>query len=456
MHKIALALAFVATGVSFIALKLGETLHIESPMLIVTIMCLPAALLGLVSWFATDSFARSRFVVLCVALAWVGLLYGAERQNYRGLLNVAYLSSTLFVGALIVESRCWWFCARILVLASTLAMGIAMWFQYQDQGFAMLYQLHRFGRLLNDEGTMKLANPNVVGGQLAFAAVLAFVLHLQSGRQANQNVAVAARPRRFSLCWTVLLSLGCILTASRGAFVAWSGGLGLLVLGGMKDQRFSKLRDLVAVSGVLFLLLMLTTVATECTPWQTLQTRLNDETSVVTASGRVMIWKSALDMWRMDPRRILLGTGTGAAPEVFGEYLLSNDTTDTLIRRTIDTHNAYVEWGLSFGLVGMAAGIGLFVVVIRKARQLDRQDGNVYRQAILLCSGLASMTYVTYYHLFLIASGGLMLSMLSQPRPVVAVVRHRGPRNKTSSSGTGPHAPTSRPGRLKTALGPVS
>ncbi len=87
----------------------------------------------------------------------------------------------------------------------------------------------------------------------------------------------------------------------------------------------------------------------------------------------------------------------------------------------LDSHNAFVEWGLSYGLLGMLAGVWLAWCILRKAREMDRREGSVSRQALLACFCLASMNYVTTYQLFFVAAGGLMLSMLSEAPAVVTV-----------------------------------
>jgi O-antigen ligase len=257
--------------------------------------------------------------------------------------------------------------------------------------------------------------------------VLAFILYLKPAARVDQTGNTPVRPDNFSLAWTVFLSLGCILTASRGAFAALLGGMAALLFWGTRGQTTSRLKDLVAVSGVLLAMLLFMTVATDFEPWQTLQTRLDNGESVITASGRTEIWKHAFEMWISNPQYLLVGTGTGAVPESLGEYLGLTHRYDESVPRALDTHNTFVEWGLTFGLLGMTAGICLLVAVWRKAQELDRRDGSANRRAILICFALRSMTCVTYYQVYVMAAGGLMLAMLSEPLTAASSARSAHP-----------------------------
>ncbi len=419
MAKLSLAAAFLAVGLNFVVLKLGEMFDSRTPMLLAVGLCLPAAVLGSASWLMQRSFARSWQVVVCVALAWVGLLYAFEIEKNRGIVAASYLALALPIAALIVEHRCWWFCAKVYVLANVAAMLLAMWFEYQTYGSSAAGVLYRFGFLLSSDGSLRLSNPNEVGGQLAFASVLAFLLYLRDGELAKGQPgggrhATGVGPSRFNLGWTVLLSMGCLLTASRGAFAAWLGGMGLLWFWGTRWQHSQRLRDLVGITGVLLAGTLFVAAVTEFAPWESLQSRFSGGEECLTASGRTIIWRGAFYTWRSNPRYMLIGTGTGVAPEALGRFWRLTDD-DGVTPGSVDAHNAFVEWGLSFGLVGMAAGICLMVTMWRTAHRLDRRGRTVGRQAMLLCFCAASMTFVTFYQLLFVAAGALILASLSQP-----------------------------------------
>jgi len=414
MARLVLILAFTSAGFNFVALKLGSIFYTKTPLFINVALCVPAAALGAASWLMVRNFARAWQVVLCVIVAWVGLLYAFEIEKNRGIVAASYLAMALPIGALIVEHRCWWLCAKVFVFSNAAAMSLALWFEYQTYGVNMATSTFRFGYLVGDNGTY-LSNPNVVGGQLAFAALLAFMLHLREGSAGADRRNDPAAPKRFSLGWTVFLSLGCFLTASRGAFLAWFAGIGLVWFWGTRSQESGKLKDLVAISVVLLAVLLFVTVSVGFTPWGSLQKRFEAmPASVLNPTNRFMVWKSAIEAWRSDPQYFLIGTGTGVAPDVLGEF---NDYVlpDGITVAAADSHNAFVEWGLSFGLIGMILGTCLMVTMWRRAYQLDRSHGNVGRRAVLLCFCMTSMYYVTFYQLLFVVAGAMILAMLSEP-----------------------------------------
>ncbi len=433
LGKWALGLAFAGMGMNFTIMKLGEVFRGKSPLFFVVALCLPAVALGVASWWRVRSFARHWLVVLCVLIAWVGMLYAFEIEKNRPIMLVSYLTMILPIAALIVEHRCWWFCAKVYVLANAVAMGLMLWFQYYAHGFGRLLISHRFGALFSNDGTIKLSNPNVTGGQLAVAAVLAFMLYLRSGASLSTTKEPHANHDRFSLGWTIFLSLGCILTASRGAFVAWFGAMIVLAFWETRTLRFTRLKDFVAISSVLLCATLFAVTATGFTPWESLQVRFDRTQEVLGACGRTTIWKNAFELWRSDPQYFWIGAGTGVAPEALAKFMGLSTSSDPKAMWGLDAHNAFVEWGLSFGLLGMIAGICFLVTLWRKATDLDHREATVNRRAFILCFALASMTYATFYLLTFVVAGALILAMVSQPTPEPREEHHAGPHWRRES-----------------------
>ncbi len=417
MAELALRLAFFVVGASFVVQKLGDAFDQNVSMIVAKVLCVPAVILGTASWWRTRSFARSWPVVLCTGIIWIGLFYAVETKHHKGLVFATYVTAALPIAALIVERRCWWLCARYFVYGSSLALGLAIWFEYHSHGSSLLSSLYRFGFLWNERRTVKLSNPNMIGGQLALAALLAFALFLRGGRGGNAALRAAGGPRPFSLSWTVALSMGCLFTASRGAFVTWFCGMGVMFYWGTRVDRLDRLKNLIAVSCVLLAAAIFIAASSGFSPWQTLQSRLQAGDKVFSVSGRLVFWKGAVEAWCSNPRYFFVGTGTGAAPDVLARSCGVTGADGVTFVPTA-AHNAFIEWGLSFGLVGIVAGICLMVAFYRRAQLLDRRDGNVTRRAILLCFILCSMTYVTIYRFIVVAAGALILAMLSDPPPV--------------------------------------
>jgi O-antigen ligase len=239
----------------------------------------------------------------------------------------------------------------------------------------------------------------------------------------------------------LFLSFGCVLTASRGAFVALAAAIWLLVFFGTRLQQSSRLKDLAALGCVLLTVMTFAAGTSSFRPWNTLQSRFSTPTAVLTASGRLGLWKNALRTWHSSTRYFVAGTGTGVAPEVLARqhgYLMP----DGVSFRPLDCHNAFVEWLVSYGLLGAAAGLCVIFRAQRQAQRLDRRDGTVNRRAILLCFGLLSMNLVTFYDPMFIAAGALILAMLSEPAgfsPAVPVVPRAAlpvPRARRPNGGT--------------------
>jgi hypothetical protein len=411
----ALKLAFFVLGFSFMLLKINELFSLGTPLVFAASLLLPAAVLGGLVWWSVDSFARNWPVVLCAGIGAVGMLYANVEDNRRGLAAATYLILVLPIATLIVKHRCWWLCAKVYVLANASALAWALWLEYWQFGIMVFFVNRRFGFLWSSILQMRLGNPNMIGIQLGFAAVLAFALYLkESGRPGD----VPDAPRRsgsLMLACTAFLILGCMLTASRGAFAAMAAGLITLFLFETKGQMPGRLKCLVATVLVMASLMAFVVVWRDFRPWRTLASRMGSATSVLTAAGRVHLWTKAYNVWRSNPRTFWIGTGTGAAPEALS---VANrfTTMDGTAIRAIDTHNVFCEWVLSYGALGLVAGVPLVYTVVRTAGRLDRRDGRVTRRAILLCFFLASLNLVTFYDLFFVPAGSLILAMLSDPR----------------------------------------
>ncbi len=434
LGKWALGLAFASMGMNFTIMKLGEVFQGKSPLFVVVALCLPAVFLGAASWWRVRSFARNWQVVLCVLIAWVGMLYAFKIEKNRPIMSLSYLTMILPIAALIVEHRCWWFCAKVYVLANAVAMGLMLWFQYYVHGLGKLLTLHRFGALFSTDGAIKLSNPNVTGGQLAVAAVLAFMLYLRSGASISTTKESQANHNRFSVGWVIFLSFGCILTASRGAFVAWFGGMAVLAFWETRTLRFTRQKDFVALCCVLLCATLFAVAATGFSPWQSLQVRFDRTQEVLDACGRTVIWQNAFELWRSDPQYFWIGTGTGVAPEALGQFMGLSIPGDPRAEVGIDAHNAFVEWGLSFGLLGMIVGICFLISLWRRASDLDRREATVNRRAFILCFALASMTYATFYLLTFVVAGALILAMVSLPTPEPREEHHAGPHWRQENS----------------------
>lgn len=425
MGKPALQLAFVAAAFQIVLPKLFSELRIDVFRFFDLLLFLPAAWLGMGSLWRLRTFARSGAVVACVVLAWVGVFY-ANTASHRGYLIAAYFTLGLPIAALVVEERSWWRCARTYVLAN-LAMLVTVCWLESDQHNGFFTTFLRLGYLRSDDGT-RWSSPDKLGGQLALAAVLALVLYLRHGT--GRRAATNQTDWSVHLVSFAVLSLGVVLTASRGAFVAWGAGVGLMMLQAARIRDRNRARDLALGILVGFALLVFVAVDSQYGPWQRLKARLGARDEIWTLCGRTEIWTAAYEAWTSDWQTTLFGTGTGRADEAMGNYdRLSVEDDYGNLRR--NAHSLYVEWILSFGVVGLILGGYLCWAMLREARRLDRAEGVSARQAILACVGLFAMTAIVHRWPGWFASSALILAMLtdrrSPARPSPAAARAAPP-----------------------------
>ena len=420
MAKIALALTFIVAAMGCLMNKLMEIWGLSSLGYVPLALYLPAGVLGIRSWLKTRTFARSLPVVLCVLLVWLGMLYWGIEILKRDLFFVGWMTIALPVAALIVERRCWWFCAKVHVLASVAAVAVMVWLACRASGFTFSGPF-RLGLLLSDDGKQLMTGVNEVGAQLAFSAILAFVLYLRAQRRAAE---------RFSLAWGLILSVACVLTASRGAFVAWLAGTGLLLVWGTRSLPTSKVRDLVVLGTLGLLAGLFVATSTGKIVGGTLYERMagRESETLTTLGGRIPIWKNAVGAWLADPMAAVRGVGAARADQIVAR----NDPfawTDLYGNRHRSCHNTLLHWMLSFGVVGMIPAVCMIAGACRESWRLDNRDRAINRTAILACTGLLAMMGVLYARSFWLAAASLTLAMLSDDPAAVPASGVRAERS---------------------------
>jgi O-antigen ligase len=450
MKHAALILAFISAGIGIVLTKISDELNLAFPAFLNLILCIPAVLLGTRSWLTRPSYARSWPVVACVLAAWIGLLYAADIDSKRGYLIATVLAIPLPVAALIDELRAWRLCARVFVLTNVVALAFILWFEYKSCHGSLFGAMTRIGFLYSIRRGAPLSNPCAVGGQLVIASILATILYFQGlprfGRPAS---AYASRHNGLYLASSIVLLIGCLLTASRAAFVTWFFGAGYLFLFGTKGLPTTRIRNIIALSAMLFGLGLFTSLLAGVTPWSGLQDRFVGERagSLKTIGGRQQIWQSGLQIWLSDSFfTFCFGVGTGVADNRLGELEIEHASLDKYGNPMRNPHSVFLEWLVNFGLLGVIPGVCMLVAMFYRARELDTHDGSVARVAILLTVCLFSTTDVLYRDPCWIGVGALILSMFaSPPRPTrrqPSLQAHRAndlPR---------PHTPPTTPSRL--------
>lgn len=410
MARFVLALAIIVSAFGVLIHKIWELVGRTPIMFFDLALMLPAVVLGSIFWWKGRSYASRWPVVLCIALVWLSLIYPGNVERLRGFLIAALVTIPLPLAALIVEKRAWAFCAKVYVWANAAMMLVALWFESRVEN-NFLQVLGRFGFLVRADGSGHTGNPNQVGGQLAFAAVVAFILYLKSSEEKNERTG--SKFPDVYLILMVFLSAGCMLTASRGAFASWLPAMGLLFVLGTGKLPMSRLRDLVALSSAGLLVVFGIMVAGETTPWGRLQERFGEDSSG-SISGRADIWVAAVSAWQSHPDFVWRGTGIGMADDVLGDFSpMPEESEEGVLRK--NCHNAAVEWMLSLGLIGLVAAGCLAGSMAYQTIRLDARDRNVGRSAMIICVIIFAMTAVSYRHKCWPATGALVLAMLTEP-----------------------------------------
>lgn len=407
--RLALGLAFFAIGLQFCFPRWFAFLRLPLIPFLGLAMCLPATLLGVRSWLRGRSFATSWPVVVCALLVWASLVHAEESQSKRPFYFAALLTMTLPVAALIAHQRAWAFCAKAFILGSAAATLIVAWLQLVvERGWMNIANI-RFGMFYHQSFGERATNPNEVGFHLAVAAVLAFVLYLQGGAAGCDSCRSSGG---LGLVWTAILTSGCLLTVCRGAIVALAAGFSILLLRGTRSQHIGRLRELVVAAALGLTLLLFLAVASGRTPWEGLKNRFVGDGTVTTLGNRLGIWQNVYRAIGSNPKYLWFGTGTGMASQVLGRFDIGalEDNYGQLHR---NCHNIYLDWILTYGLVGLAAGACLVLAVWHRAVELDRRDGGVARISFLATVSLLGMTGTMYQQVTWAAIGSLVLAMLS-------------------------------------------
>ena len=428
MDRVLLAMTFLAATVQVVVPPLMDELRLEQNPFVYPCFYVPAVIIGISSWMRHGTYARSWGVLGCTLVAWLGMLHTASQgdptASYEELRTVILLTFALPLGAMIVEHRAWWYCARISVYGCAAVLGILLWLQYGGKfdDFQAVWQ-NRFGFVIARDGATRLLDPNFLGAQLAFGAILAFMLHVRGGKESRAPGQWAVRRERFHVGWFLFLTGGCFLTASRTAFLAWVIGVTMVFLWGTTRLDSGRLRDLLIQTAIVLSVAVMMTSLGSVTPWKAMFDRFDSSHAEELASfnGRSSIWRTGWQAWRSNSTTLLTGVGLANVDALVGR---NSDVAviNSAGVRTLDTHNSFLRWLIGYGVLG-AVPLGVVVVSAAiRARRMDARDGTANRQAILLNIFLLAMSNGSFFQrVFWLAIGPLVLAMLSDPVGVIRV-----------------------------------
>lgn len=459
-----LIMAVAIGGLAITLRRLGDFCGVEFPEIIHFVIYAPAVALGVLSWLVRPSPLSHWSVVLVMAIPLLGLFYGESSSFSTSAVIAFYLLSGPAIASLIVESRSWRRVARWTVLVNAFVVFLAFYLTYRNYQGSFYHTFVKFGYLPLEDQTFG-ANPNQMGGQLAFASVLGLVLFFRSGQPnpgghpplcpktggtetlgesrlapgshrglsllfAEQPI-FAEQPTKaviettFSLGkadWFVLLAalvttVGCFMTGSRGAVLSLFVGGFVVVAGSVGLQPLQRLRDLMVLTVLFLTASLLLTSLLGVNPILRLMERFSGEdvTTVATAGNRLLIWENVIKVWTRDPARLLVGTGTGGADVALGE-LDPGATLDDSGEFRRNCHNAFLEWLLSYGIIGSLPGILFVTFLLSRAIQLDQSERTTLRTGLLATLFAFAMTAVVYRHLCWPIEAALVLAFLCEYR----------------------------------------
>lgn len=456
LAQLALIAAVFMAGLAITLKRLGEFCGIEFPETTHFIIYAPAVALGTLSWLTRPSPLSHWSIVLITAIPMVGLLYGESPSLLTSAVIVFYILSGPAIASLIVEYKRWTWTARWTVVVNALVVFVVFYLTYRTYHGSLYHTFIKFGYLPLEDQTFG-ANPNQMGGQFAFASVLGLVLFFRSGRSnssehrapsqkmrsnnlerpsalhwshpqnpllfANRPIGEEAETKRqvfrfgkadwLVLLATVITTVGCLMTGSRGGALSLFVGSSIVMFGSVGLQPLHRLRDLMAASALFLLAAVLLTAVLGINPIPRLIARFMGEemTTVVTAGNRLSIWENVIRAWTRDPGRFLAGAGTGGADFALGELDPGATWHDSgLLRR--NCHNAFLEWLLSYGIIGSAPGLLFVIFLVSRAVQLDRIEQTTLRIGLLTALFAFAMTSVNYRDLCWPIEASLVLAFL--------------------------------------------
>ena len=425
MQKLSLILVFVSGGLASVMPLILSKDMIETLRFPDRVFYVPALLFGVMSWLRLRTMGRTWPVLACLTISLLGVAAVDATERGRGLLIFAGLAAAVPISSLIVEQRALILCVKVFIGATALNMILLI-----TESGGMLTN-GRFGNLVVEDA--RVSNPNAVAAQLGFAAVLILVLLQRESRlrSITQRIGNSLTKQDAKLLLLALFfGIGIFFSASRGAIVTMSC-LILLVIASSASKLAYRILGCFGLSIGTFLL-----VSTD----NSIISRFEDTSGVVELGDRLPIWKEAFQVSQSSFSNRWFGVGTGGTEKALAESsivdLSARRGEDGVLRKA--THNSYVEWLLSHGLVGVAAAASLLFLALRNAFKFDAMDSSNDRRLLLAYCLIISMVTALYRSTFATPLCAILLAMLSGPLVVRSPNRKRTTGARGSSSDRAP------------------
>lgn len=323
----------------------------------------------------------------CGAICLFGLFYGTHLETWRGAAIALRVMFVMPMAALVLRHRLWWSAAQVFVWTSALTLGVVLWHDFRVYFLRESVGVFRVGHLLAENLVTRLGDPNRIGGQLAIASLLSFALYLRD-RTTPLPVRGGFRAVPYPFAWTVVFAAGLFATASRGATAAWVVGMTPMVYWALFRSKRIRLVKVFKTAALVLVPVVAMTYFLGGSPLTKLVHRLFGQSDIATFGSRTPIWSHGLTAWASTPRCALIGTGTGRSDELLAVYeaiwgsqrWVGLDDEGAMHR---NSHSLFIDWLLSYGVLGAVPALCLLSGLAMRFRGMDRSDGVPLRQSLL-------------------------------------------------------------------------
>jgi len=409
MIKLALAAAVASGGlyIVFPYFRAYSVLTLPYPELL---FCTPAVALGIATFLRHTpvSVGFTHPLSLMLVLMVAGLAWVDRSEIGRGLLITADALCPFAIASCITRYKASWFCIKCFILASAVSLLFVLVMSPADAGLA---SQGRFGTLTDADGSF-VTNADDFTGQMALACSLCGL-----GLLTGSLDALFSRP--LYLLLMLFFALATLLSASRTGIIALAITALVLLIYSSISQRLVMLSAVVIASFATMLLMLtsssLRTAISDVTE-KTLG-RFTDDT-VSTLGDRVTIWSTVPTIVSQRPAVSAIGLGTGGVERELAAVMTTQEGSrlgkDGILR--LFSHNTFVEWFLSYGIVGCILALGFMVYSMKTMHRERDRDARVLMIILFVYFNVYSIGMVVYRAPFIIGIESVYLAALLSPK----------------------------------------
>jgi len=407
MIKLALAAAVASGGLSIVFpyLSAYNIITIPYPQLL---FCAPAVALGIATFLRHTpvSIGFTHPLSLVLALMVAGLAWVDRSEIGRGLLITASALCAFSIAPCVSRYKASWFCIKCFILTSALSLLFVSLMSLGDAGFG---SLGRFGTLADAEGSF-VTNANDFAGQMALACALCGL-----GLLTGSLDALFSRPLYLLLMFSFALAV--LLSASRSGIIALAiTSLAVLIYSPITQRNVIISSAVIAsFAATLLVLSWLSTTVSELT--EMALGRFTDDT-ISTLGDRVAIWSAAPMIVSQHQAALVIGLGTGGVEKEFAAVATTQEGCslgkDGILR--LFSHNTYLEWFLSYGIVGCILALCFMVHSMRAIHIQRDRDARVLMIVLFVYFNVSSIGTVVYRLPYIIGIESIYLTALLSPK----------------------------------------